>query len=64
MSLLVAPMIELGETGDVGRRSGMFMSVLASGALTGPPISGAINSATNGYAAVGVYAGKLNQVCH
>lgn len=51
-------MIALGETGDVGRRSGMYMSVLASGALAGPPISGAINGATNGYAAVGVYAGE------
>ena len=59
MSLLVAPMIALGETGDVGRRSGMYMSVLASGALAGPPISGAINGATNGYAAVGVYAGEF-----
>lgn len=51
--------MEMGGTGDVGRRIGMFMSILALGALAGPPISGAINTATGGFQAVGYYAGTL-----
>lgn len=51
--------MEMGETGDVGRRTGMFMSILALGALTGPPISGAINTATGSFKPVGYYAGTL-----
>jgi len=31
---------------------------MSFGALAGPPISGAINTATGGFTAVGVYAGK------
>ena len=58
VSLIAAPMIALGDTGDVGRRTGMYMSVLATGAVAGPPISGAISTATGGYTAVGVYAGS------
>ncbi|KAF4603456.1 hypothetical protein EYR38_003869 [Pleurotus pulmonarius] len=60
-SLLAKPMMELGDTGDVGRRLGMFMSILAIGALIGPPISGAINTATGGFHVVGYYAASL---CH
>ncbi|KAI5116454.1 hypothetical protein M0805_006175 [Coniferiporia weirii] len=59
VSLLGAPMIALGEVGDVGRRTGLYMNVLAIGALLGPPISGAINEATDGYSAVGFYAGTM-----
>lgn len=51
-------MIALGEIGDVGRRTGLYMNILAVGALLGPPISGAINEASGGYPAVGSYAGK------
>ncbi|EJD05764.1 MFS general substrate transporter [Fomitiporia mediterranea MF3/22] len=58
VSLLAAPLIALGDTSDVGRRTGMFMSILAFGAVAGPPISGAINEATGGYTAVGIYAGS------
>ncbi len=43
--------------GDLGRRLGMAMTIAASGALAGPPISGAIYSATGGFEAVGYYAG-------
>ncbi|KDR69289.1 hypothetical protein GALMADRAFT_256119 [Galerina marginata CBS 339.88] len=57
VSLLSNPIMEMGETGDVGRRTGMFMSILAMGALAGPPISGAIKSATGSFNAVGYYAG-------
>ncbi len=52
-------MMDLGDTSDVGRRLGMFMSISALGALAGPPISGAINRATGGFMAVGWYAGSM-----
>lgn len=48
----------MGVSGDLGRRLGMFTSIISIGALTGPPISGAINAATGGYEAVGYYAGR------
>ena len=57
MSLLAAPMIALGGVEDVGRRVGMGMTILALGALAGPPISGAVERATGGFEAVGFYAG-------
>lgn len=57
MSLLGNPMMDMGDTNDVGRRLGMFMSILALGALAGPPISGAISTATGGFKVVGYYAG-------
>ncbi|KAJ7655737.1 major facilitator superfamily domain-containing protein [Mycena polygramma] len=59
VSSFMLPMFHLGDMADVGRRSGMAMSLTAIGALAGPPISGAINSATGGYAAVGYYAGSM-----
>lgn len=58
VGLLAAPMIALGDVQDVGRRLGMYFSLLSLGALAGPPISGAINTATDGYSAVGIYAGE------
>jgi MCP family monocarboxylic acid transporter-like MFS transporter 10 len=58
VALLVAPVIHLGAIEDVGRRTGLFMTFLAFGALAGPPISGAINDATHGFLAVGMYAGS------
>lgn len=54
--------MEMGEVGDVGRRTGMFMSILALGALAGPPISGAINTATGSFKPVGYYAGTQTPV--
>ncbi|EIW84681.1 MFS general substrate transporter [Coniophora puteana RWD-64-598 SS2] len=57
VSLCSAPAILMGETGDVGRRVGMFFTISAVGAVAGPPISGAINSATGGFEDVGWYAG-------
>lgn len=60
VSLLSNPIMEMGETGDVGRRIGMFMSILAIGALAGPPISGAIGTATGDFKAVGYYAGSFH----
>lgn len=57
VSLLAAPIVEMGETHDVGLRMGMYFTILALGALAGPPISGAINQSTGGYKDVGYYAG-------
>lgn len=49
-----------GEMGDLGRRTGMLWSICALGALVGPPISGAINTAAHGWTFVGWYAGKFS----
>ncbi|KAJ7496845.1 major facilitator superfamily domain-containing protein [Mycena latifolia] len=59
VSSFMLPMYQLGEVADVGRRSGMAMTLTAIGALAGPPISGAINTASGGYNAVGYYAGSV-----
>ena len=50
--------MDMGSVSDIGRRTGMCMSILALGALSGPPIAGAINTATGGFKAVGYYAGE------
>ncbi|KAJ7198605.1 MFS general substrate transporter, partial [Mycena pura] len=57
VSSFMLPMYYLGEVADVGRRSGMATTLTAFGAVAGPPISGAINTASGGYKAVGIYAG-------
>ncbi|KAK0451990.1 MFS general substrate transporter [Desarmillaria tabescens] len=57
-SSFLTPIFELGEIGDLGRRTGMTMSVAALGALAGPPISGAIHTVTGGFEVVGYYAGS------
>ncbi|CAL1705216.1 unnamed protein product [Somion occarium] len=59
VSLLAAPIMAMGEVHDIGVRVGMSMTILAAGALAGPPISGAINQATGGFTAVGYYAGSV-----
>ncbi|KAG6380144.1 major facilitator superfamily domain-containing protein [Boletus reticuloceps] len=59
VSLLPAPVMSMGAVGDVGRRTGLLLSFAAFGALGGPPISGAINSATGGFEGVGWYAGGI-----
>ncbi|KAI9446199.1 MFS general substrate transporter [Lactarius indigo] len=56
-TLLPAPMMALGESADVGRRMGMYLTIVSLGALGGPPISGAINHITGGYTGVGIFAG-------
>ncbi|KAL0574829.1 hypothetical protein V5O48_007127 [Marasmius crinis-equi] len=55
----IIPLFAMGDISDLGRRAGMVMSVSAIGALTGPPISGAINKATGGFEKVGYYAGSM-----
>ena len=37
VSLIAEPIVALGDTDDVGRRTGMYFSILAIGALAGPP---------------------------
>ncbi|KAJ8075499.1 hypothetical protein PM082_021129 [Marasmius tenuissimus] len=59
VSSFLLPIFEMGEIQEIGRRTGMVMSIGALGALTGPPISGAINHATGGFEKVGYYAGSM-----
>ncbi|KAK0231306.1 major facilitator superfamily domain-containing protein [Armillaria fumosa] len=56
-SLFFIPVFELGEIGDVGQRTGMTISIAAPGAVAGPPISGAIHTATRSFEAIEYYAG-------
>lgn len=55
--LMGVPIMALGESADVGRRTGMYFTIVSLGALAGPPISGAIIHATGGYTDVGIFAG-------
>ncbi|KIK51630.1 hypothetical protein GYMLUDRAFT_50448 [Collybiopsis luxurians FD-317 M1] len=59
---LVLPVYQMGGVGDIGRRTGMIMTVSAAGALCGIPISGALNKATGGFEVVGYYAGSITVV--
>ncbi len=54
VSSFLTPIFELGEIGDLGRRTGMAMSITALGALAGPPISGAINKLRVGLRSWGI----------
>ncbi|GJE91214.1 MFS general substrate transporter [Phanerochaete sordida] len=52
--------LNLGSSDDaVGLRTGVQMSVMALGALAGPPISGAIQKHTGSFHHVGIYAGSM-----
>lgn len=57
-SLYSAPLVAMGQMEDAGRRVGMFMSLIAFGGIAGPPISGAISTATGGFVVAGYYSGK------
>jgi MCP family monocarboxylic acid transporter-like MFS transporter 10 len=57
VALISAPMMALGDSADVGRRTGMYFTIASLGSLSGPPISGAINHSTGGYRDVGIFAG-------
>ncbi|KAJ7072762.1 major facilitator superfamily domain-containing protein [Mycena amicta] len=59
VSSFILPIYHMGDVADVGRRAGMATTLTALGALAGPPISGAINTASGGYQAVGIYAGSV-----
>ncbi|KAJ7031264.1 MFS general substrate transporter [Mycena alexandri] len=62
VGLQAVPLIHMGDMSDVGRRTGTLFSILSISALAGPPISGAIASATGNYKAVGYYAGSAMMV--
>ncbi|KLO12043.1 MFS general substrate transporter [Schizopora paradoxa] len=47
----------LGDIASVGRRTGEQMTIMAIGALLGPPVSGAILDDANSFKPVGIYAG-------
>ncbi|KAG1723551.1 MFS general substrate transporter [Suillus lakei] len=57
VSLYSAPLVAMGQMEDAGRRVGMFMSLVAFGGVAGPPISGAISTATGGFITTGYYSG-------
>ncbi|KAI0345395.1 MFS general substrate transporter [Trametopsis cervina] len=56
-AMITAPIFTVGRTENIGLRIGMFFSILAFGAMAGPPISGAINNATGNFKATGYFAG-------
>ncbi|THU80057.1 MFS general substrate transporter [Dendrothele bispora CBS 962.96] len=58
VGLCMVPVAALGRLSDFGRRAGMQMTIMALGALIGPPISGAILN-SHGFQPVGIYAGEL-----
>ncbi|KAG8925426.1 hypothetical protein FRC02_009691 [Tulasnella sp. 418] len=58
-ALVAAPVASLGDTGDVGRRTGMLFTFCAIASLIGPPISGAIFSRFGRFLEVGIYAGCM-----
>ncbi|CEL55796.1 hypothetical protein RSOLAG1IB_01808 [Rhizoctonia solani AG-1 IB] len=57
------PVSSMGSVDDVGRRTGMLMSIVTIGALAGPPSSGAIRDATGNFEYVGYYAGSVIVLC-
>jgi len=61
VSLLATPLLSLGKPNEVGERSGLMFTIVALGAVCGPPISGAIRKASEGWEMVGIYAGKCKR---
>jgi MFS family permease len=59
VSCFLLPVYAMSNVNEIGQRTGMLMSITAIGALLGPPISGAINTNTGGFKAVGYYAGSM-----
>ena len=59
LSLGSLPVVMMGDMDDAGRRTGTALTVIALGTITGPPISGAIAQGTDGFEAVGYYAGII-----
>ncbi|KAG1756875.1 MFS general substrate transporter, partial [Suillus paluster] len=59
IALFTVVAVAMGEIEDAGRRVGMFMSLAAFGAIAGPPISGAISTASGGFIDAGYYAGGV-----
>jgi hypothetical protein len=59
ISLYSVPAVAMGKMEDAGRRVGMFMSLIGLGGIAGPPISGAIRTATGGFVDAGYYSGRF-----
>lgn len=59
VALFAVAAVAMGDMEDAGRRVGMFMSLTAFGAVAGPPISGAIGTASGGFVDAGFYAGGI-----
>lgn len=57
ISLYSVPAVAMGKMEDAGRRVGMFVSLTGLGSIAGPPISGAICTATGGFVDAGYYSG-------
>ncbi|KAG2357010.1 MFS general substrate transporter [Suillus spraguei] len=57
ISIYSVPAVAMGEMEDAGRRVGMFMSIIGFGNIAGTPISGAIRTATGGFAGAGYFSG-------
>ncbi|EJD00226.1 MFS general substrate transporter [Fomitiporia mediterranea MF3/22] len=57
--LVAAPVAYFGAINDVGRRTGLQMTIMAIGALIGPPISGAIKEHHSSFHEVGIFAGTV-----
>jgi MFS transporter, MCT family, solute carrier family 16 (monocarboxylic acid transporters), member 10 len=58
VAVLPAPVFAMGPVEETGGRLGTLMTILAPGALAGPPISGAIYARTGRFAEVGYFAGS------
>ena len=58
VALMSLPVIKMGDMHDSGRRVGTFWTLVALGALAGPPISGAIVQRTGNFKEAGYYAGS------
>ncbi|KDQ09190.1 hypothetical protein BOTBODRAFT_37275 [Botryobasidium botryosum FD-172 SS1] len=61
VSLSPAP-IALLDTANLGQRTGMMFTIMAIGALVGPPISGAIHQSVGGFKDSAAYAGSMLSV--
>ncbi|KAJ7284409.1 major facilitator superfamily domain-containing protein [Mycena rebaudengoi] len=59
ISLFAAPVAQMGNPHDFGRRLGLQMTCMALGVLGGPPISGAIEGRYRSFREVGVFAGTM-----
>ncbi|KAG1827421.1 MFS general substrate transporter [Suillus subaureus] len=59
VALFAVAVVAMGDMEDAGRRVGMFMSLSAFGAIAGPPISGAISTASGRFVDAGFYAGGI-----
>lgn len=57
--MITAPIINMGKSiEDVGVKTGVTLSLITIGAVTGTPISGRIQAHSGGFHHVGYYAGE------